>query len=198
MPDQRKILWFLFAPTPRALLTMVHHHFSAPTISTKQTFLTFIFYYATLFRRRHAVHTASRIFAIDGRLQKSAPSSLTLLAMIYHHCSISTTSTKQKMLPSSSTVQHSFGPTAGVTSCSLCRHAQAHSGPGRGNPTSPNDQTTLPHSGCTVCFHVRLQTTVLPQRRPLQAIVMLDPLRPRYSSAAVTRIEMISSQIISH
>ena len=82
-----------------ALLTMVHHHFSAPTIYTKQTFLTFIFYYATLFRQRHAVHTASRIFAIDGRLHKSASSSLTLLAMIYHHCSISTTSTKCYLHP---------------------------------------------------------------------------------------------------
>ena len=133
---------------------MVHHHFSAPTISRKHNFSTFIFYYATLFRRRHAVHTASRIFAIGVRLHKSAPSSLTLLAMIYHHCSISTTSTKQKMLPSSSTVQHSFGPTAGVTSCSLCRHAQPHSGPGRGNPTSLNDQAMLRYSGRSVCFHV--------------------------------------------
>ena len=42
-----------------------------------------------------AALTSSCISTIDARLQKSAPSSLTLPAMIYHHCSVPTATTKQ-------------------------------------------------------------------------------------------------------
>ena len=96
-------------------LSVAHHGLSSllePNASTKRFFFPFLYYYATLFCQRRATHTASRISAISGRMQKSAPNSLivrlALLTMVYWHDSVPGVSTKQYLIPLFSTLQHSF------------------------------------------------------------------------------------------
>ena len=77
-----------------------HHGLSSllcPHASTKRAFVTFIFYYETLFCHGRAALAASCNSTTGGRLQKRALSSLmvllALLVVAYHHCSAPNAST---------------------------------------------------------------------------------------------------------
>ena len=88
---------------PLALLIMVYHHCLNPMHLLNNLF-SFLYYYVTLFCQRRATHTTSRISAISGRMQQSAPNSLivrlALLTMVYWHDSVPGVSTKQTFVTS--------------------------------------------------------------------------------------------------